>query len=213
MATISPGDVTVFIVDDDDQARKGVQRLLDSYCYKTETFSSAKAFLKRLPVDGVCCLLLDLQMPEMSGMELQEELASAGTTIPIVFLTGHGDIPTSVRAIKQGAEDFLPKLAEEKDLLDAVQRAVQRSRDLLADQQQLRQVTQSAATLTDREREVCQCVIAGLPNKHIASRLGITVRTVKAHRAKVMLKFNVESVADLVRRTEKAGIRPVVVYD
>ena len=121
---------TIFLVDDDDDARKALRRFLTSHGFQTESFPSAKAFLQRLPIEGVGCLILDLQMPEMSGMELQEKLARADISIPIVFLSGHGDISTSVKAIKRGAVDFLPKLAEEDDLLDAVRRGIQRSRDI-----------------------------------------------------------------------------------
>ena len=145
-------------------------------------------------------------MPGMSGMELQEELAACGCKIPIVFLTAHGDIPTSVRAVKRGAEDFLPKLAEEEELLDAIQLAVQRSIEILDDEQQHQHLKQCAASLTDREREVCQYLIAGLLNKQIARRLDISDRTVKAHKARVMEKFDVESIAELVRAAEQAGI-------
>lgn len=209
----SQTQATIFIVDDDADARLGLQRLLTSCGYRTEVFPSARAFLERLPIEGDGCLILDHQMPEMTGMDLLEELAGTECKIPIVFLTAHGDIPTSVKAIKWGAEDFLPKLADEEALLDAVERAVQRSRDVLADQRENQQIIDCAATLTEREREVCQHVIAGRLNKQIAGKLGITERTVKAHRAKVMQKFNVVSIADLVRLAEQAGIQPAIIDD
>ena len=192
---------TIFIVDDDDDARTALQRFLRSCGYQTEAFSSARAFLERLPIEGVSCLILDLQMPEMSGMALQEELTRTEYQIPIVFLTGHGDFPLSVTAIKRGAEDFLSKLADEEELLNAVERATERSRETLA-------VAQRVASLTDREREVCKHVVAGMLNKQIAVRLDIAERTVKAHRAKVMEKLSAESLAELVRLTAEAGIRP-----
>lgn len=199
---------TVFIVDDDNDARKGLQRFLKSHGYQIESFSSAMEFLGRLPIDEISCLVLDLQMPEMTGLDLQEELAKANVSIPIVFLTGQGDIPATVKAIKRGAEDFLPKLATEEELVDAIERALQRSKDNVDNRAKNQQVEQCAGSLTRREREVCELVIAGLLNKQIAVKLGISERTVKAHRAKVMQKFGVQSIAELVRLTAKAGILP-----
>ena len=198
----------IFLVDDDAGARTGLQELLASHGYQTEAFCSAVAFLDRLPIETTGCLVLDLHMPQMSGMELQEELAARGCTIPIVFLTAHGDIPTTVRAVKRGAEDFLPKLAEEEELLDAIQRAVQRSTQILDDEQRQQHLKHRASSLTGREREVCQYLIAGLLNKQIARRLHISDRTVKAHKAKVMEKFDVESIAELVRLAAQSGITP-----
>ncbi|TWT76792.1 Response regulator protein TodT [Planctomycetes bacterium CA13] len=198
---------TIFIVDDDDGARKGVQRLLDSYGYRTETFSSAKAFLDRSPIDAEGCLVLDHHMPEMTGMELLDELTGIDCKIPIVFLTAHGDIPTSVKAIKRGAEDFLSKLAEEKELIDAIERSLQRSRKTRDESDRKRCIQQRADSLTAREREVCSYVVAGWTNGQIGKQLGISERTVKAHRRAVMEKFEVSSLAELVRQTMVVGMQ------
>ena len=192
---------TIFVVDDDDGARNGLQELLTSHGYRTEAFASAQDFLDRLPIAGVACLVLDLEMPVMTGLELQEELVTRGCEIPIVFLTAHGDIPKTVTAVKRGAEDFLPKLVEEEELLAALRRALQRSIE-----QQKRK--QPADSLTAREREVCEHLMAGLLSKQIARRLDISERTVKAHKAKVLEKFHVASIAELVRAAERAGIKP-----
>lgn len=196
----------LFIVDDDDDARAGLERLLASHGYQTEAFNSAKGFLDRLPIDGEACLILDHHMPEMTGMELLDELSRKQFQIPIVFLTAYGDIPTSVKAIKQGAEDFLPKLAEEDELIDAIERSLERSRRNNDDAERDSYIRQCADSLTSREREVCGYVVAGWTNGQIAKKLGIVERTVKAHRAKVMEKFEVDNLADLVRQTMAAGM-------
>ena len=199
----------VFIVDDEEIVRVSLQRFLASYGYETKAFASAIEFLEHPPHNGVGCLILDLQMPNMSGIELQQQLADSGSSIPIVFLTAHGDIPISVKAMKLGAEDFLPKMPDTDELLEAVERALTRSKSKVKINEDLKHVRQTAANLTPREREVCECVISGMLNKQIASRLEIAERTVKAHRAKVMQKFDVHSVPDLVRLSEKAGISPI----
>lgn len=199
----------VFIVDDEENVRVSLQRFLTSYGYQTKAFASATEFLKHPPLDGVGCMILDLQMPNMSGIELQQKLANSGISLPIVFLTAQGDIPTSVKAMKLGAEDFLPKMPDTNELLEAVERALNRSKQEFESNEDLKHVQRTAAGLTTREREVCECVISGMLNKQIASRLDIAERTVKAHRAKVMQKFDVHSVPDLVRLSEKAGISPV----
>lgn len=197
---------TVFIVDDEEIARTSLQRFLKSCGYQTESFVSAADFLARPVNEGIACLILDLQMPNMSGIELQQELVQSGYDIPIVFLTAQGDIPTTVKAMKHGAEDFLPKMADEKELLDAVERALHRSANSVEETQKNEQARTSAASLTDREREICRYVVSGMLNKQIAHKLDIAERTVKAHRAKVMHKFQVDSVAALVRKTQRAGI-------
>lgn len=201
---------TIYIVDDEESARKSMQRFLKSHGFKTITFASAMDFLAESLRVEHGCLILDLQMPKMSGIELQQELVESGCELPIIFLTAHGDIPNSVKAMKQGAEDFLPKMADERQLLEAIERALQRSLRLMDERTKSENARASAASLTDRERQVCQCVISGMLNKQIASRLAIAERTVKAHRAQVMQKFGVESVADLVRITALAGVEPVV---
>ena len=197
---------TVFVVDDEAIARKSLERFLKSHGFRTKTFSSGADFLEHLPLSGVGCLVLDLQMPGMTGLELQEKLAEAGCDVPTVFLTGHGDIPTTVRAMKQGADNFLPKMADEDELLDAIHQALQRSADTFLQQQRKQEAHALANSLTEREREVCSYVIRGLPNKQIAREMGIAERTVKAHRAKVMQKFNADSLAQLVRIAQEAGI-------
>lgn len=193
-------DATVFIVDDEEPVRTGLQRFLHSEGYVTETFASAEEFLGRIPIKGVGCLLLDIQMPGLSGIELQERLVELECMVPIVFLTAVGDIPTSVKAIKRGAENFLSKLADSQNLLNAVDGALERSRAKQG-------ILKLAEQLTDREREICSYVIAGMLNKQIGYKLGIVERTVKAHRAKVMEKFGVTSVAELVRLAEQAGLK------
>lgn len=197
---------TIYIVDDDDDARIGTQRLLKSYGYQTETFSSAKSFLDRLPIEGEGCLILDHQMPEMTGMELLDRLSDTDCTLPIVFLTAFGDIPTSVKAIKRGAEDFLPKLSDESELIDAIERSLNRSHELNDEAACRKHLSKCEQSLTAREREVCGYVVTGWTNGQIAKKLAIAERTVKAHRAKVMEKYEVSTLADLVRRTMAIGI-------
>ncbi len=197
---------TIFVVDDDDDARVGVERLLKSYGYQTEMFSSAKSFLDRLPIEGEGCLLLDHQMPEMTGMELLDRLAGTDCTLPIVFLTAFGDIPTSVKAIKRGAEDFLPKLSDESELIDAIERSLNRSHELNEEVASSKHLCACEQSLTVREREVCGYVVTGWTNGQIAMKLAIAERTVKAHRAKVMEKFEVHTLADLVRQSMAAGV-------
>lgn len=198
---------TVFIVDDDDSARIGLQRLMKSNEFETETFASAAAFLERLPIEGEACVILDQHMPGMTGLELVEFLAGdAAFSTPIIFLTAHADVRTSVKAVKLGAEDFLPKMADDCELLDAIQRSLQRSREDNDVAARASYVRKCADRLTNRESEVCGYVVAGWTNGQIAKKLGITERTVKAHRSKVMEKFEVATLADLVRQTQVAGI-------
>lgn len=198
---------TVFIVDDEESIRVSLQRFLISHGYQTKVFSSATDFMEHPIHKGAGCMILDLQMPGMSGIELQQKLVNLGNTLPIVFLTAQGDIPTSVKAMKLGAEDFLPKMPDSDELLDAVERALHRSSKAIESDSQRKLARDNAASLTDRETEVCHCVIRGMLNKQIASRLGISERTVKAHRAKVMRKFAADSIPDLVRLTQAAGIK------
>lgn len=198
---------TVYVVDDDEGARRGVGRLISSYGYQVELFESAKDFLVRLPIHGEGCLILDHQMPEMTGMELLDELNADNCNVPVVFLTAHGDIPTSVKAIKKGAEDFLPKMAEEEELISVIKRAISRSSEMIDEQSRRRYARECLDALTEREREVCGYVVAGWTNGVIAQRLGISERTIKAHRKKVMEKFEVCSLADLVRQTMAAEMQ------
>lgn len=196
----------VFIVDDDDSVRKSLARLITSVGLKVETFSSANAFLKRDAYDGPACLVLDIRMPGLSGLELQTELAKAERTLSIVFITSHGNITMSVQAIKAGAVDFLEKPFEEQDLLDAVHLAIQKDRATKEKLAELREIQERVESLTPREREVFALVVTGMLNKQIAFEMGISEKTIKVHRARVMQKMQAESFADLVRLAEKLGI-------
>ena len=196
----------VFIVDDDDSVRKSLARLITSVGLKVETFSSANAFLKRDAYDGPACLVLDIRMPGLSGLDLQTELARAQRTLSIVFISGHGNITMSVQAIKAGAVDFLEKPFEEQDLLDAVNLAIQKDRAAKQKLADLSKIQERVESLTPREREVFAFVVTGMLNKQIAFEMGISEKTIKVHRARVMQKMQAESLADLVRLAEKLGI-------
>lgn len=196
----------VFIVDDDESVRKALSRLIKSVDLKVETFSSANDFLKRDPYDGPACLVLDIRMPGLSGLDLQAELAKSERTSSIVFITGHGNIPMSVQAIKAGAVDFLEKPFEEQALLDAVHLAIQKDRLVKEKLAELRKIQERVESLTPREREVFALVVTGMLNKQIAFEMGISEKTIKVHRARVMQKMQAESLADLVRMAEKASV-------
>lgn len=198
---------TVFVVDDDASVRKGLVRLLKSAGYRPEGCVSAEEFLERWerdPAPG--CVLLDIQMPGLDGLQLQQKLQSSMHGIPVIFITGHGDIPSSVAAMKAGAVDFFPKPINGDDLLKAVQEAIQRDRIERAERAEGAAVARRYETLTSREREVMALVIQGLLNKQIASVLGASEKTVKIHRGRVMEKMKVRSVADLVRAAEKISL-------
>lgn len=196
----------VFIVDDDESVRKALSRLIKSVGLKVETFSSANDFLKRDPYDGPACLVLDIRMPGLSGLDLQTELAKSKRTLSIIFITGHANIPMSVQAIKAGAVDFLEKPFEEQTLLDAIHLAIQKDRAAKEKLAKLSKIQERVESLTPREREVFALVVTGMLNKQIAFEMGISEKTIKAHRARVMQKMQVDSLADLVRMAEKAGI-------
>jgi RNA polymerase sigma factor (sigma-70 family) len=198
----------VFIVDDDASVRNGLERLVRSVGLRGETFASAPEFLQRAATDGPSCLVLDVRMPGVSGLALQETLAAAGHRIPIIFITGHGDITMSVRAMKAGAVDFLPKPFNDQDLLEAIQEAIARDQQAREEWAELRDIQQRVALLTPRERDVLVLVVAGFLNKQIAVELGMSEKTVKAHRAQVMQKMQVSSVAQLVLLAEKVGLTP-----
>ena len=196
----------VFLVDDDASVRKGLSRLLRSAGFHVEAFASAQEFMDREPFDGNVCLVLDIRMPGYSGTELFKQLCKADDSFPVVFITGHGDIPTGVQAIKEGAVDFLTKPVDDEKLLSAVQDAlargaVERERHIGATH-----TRQLLRTLTEREFEVFTYVITGMLNKQIAYDLGISEKTVKVHRGRVTEKLGVHSVAELVRLAEKAGV-------
>ena len=199
---------TVHVVDDDASFLSAISRLLRANGFAVKTYSSAREFLERRDADTPGCVLADLKMPGMDGLELQSELEPSCNPLPIVFLTGHGDIPSSVRAMRRGAEDFLEKLAPKKALLDAVNRAL--ARDARERNTRARQLELRARfdTLSERELEVLSYVVRGRLNKQIAYDLGIHERTVKLHRTAITTKLNVQSVAELTRLTQEAGIFP-----
>jgi FixJ family two-component response regulator len=202
---ISP---TVFIVDDEARVRKGLSRLLRAEGLCVEEYASAELFLTRKKFEGIGCLVLDYQMMGLTGLDLQRRLEEVGDPIPIIFLSGHGDIATSVTAMKEGAVDFLTKPVDATDLLKAVRRSFKRHEEALARRGDVETARRRCETLTPRELDVMRCVITGALNKQIAQFLGITLKTVKVHRGRVMQKMGVESVADLVRLCDDAGIEP-----
>ena len=198
---------TVFLIDDDDSVRRALARLIRSTGRHVRPFASAREFLENGPqVDGPACLVLDVCMPGLNGLDLQHELKKANAFHPIVFITGHGDIPMSVTAMKEGAVDFLPKPVRDEDLLRSVNQALARAERELAERAETEAVESRLETLTPRERQVMALVVNGMLNKQIASELGTTEKTVKVHRARVMQKMEVESLADLVRAAEKIGL-------
>jgi len=202
-----PSDVLIAVVDDEPLVRKGLERLIRSMGWRVRTFASAQEFLERVPTDAPCCIVLDLQMPGLSGLDLQKRMAEMGLETPIIFLTGHGDIPVTVEAMKAGASEFLTKPVDDDKLLVAIEEAIERdrrARERRADRDALQRLYDS---LTAREQEVMQHVIAGLLNKQIAAELNITEDTVKFHRGHIMRKMRAESLADLVRMAENLGIR------
>jgi FixJ family two-component response regulator len=199
---------TVFLVDDDDSVRRALSRLIKSAGYAVQAFASARDFLEywRITNEGPACLVLDVRMPGLSGLDLQHELLASNALLPIIFITGHGDIPMSVKAMKEGAVDFLPKPLKDKELLNAIEQALSRADHGLREQKELEYVQRRLKTLTPREREVMTLVVRGLLNKQIAFELGTVEKTVKVHRARVMEKMEVQSLADLVRLAEKVGL-------
>jgi FixJ family two-component response regulator len=197
---------TVFVVDDDPAVLTSLSRLLRAARMNVAAFGSAREFLERYERHAPGCLVLDVAMPGLNGLELQSALVAKGSTIPIVFLTGHGDIPTSVRAMKGGAVDFLTKPVNDAELIEAIRLAIKRDRITRQARAELDDILERLATLTPREREVLDHVVSGQLNKQIAGDLVIVESTVKVHRARVMEKLKVRSVAELVRLAERAGI-------
>jgi FixJ family two-component response regulator len=204
---MSAAESTVFVIDDEPSVRKSLGRLLKAAGYRVEAFASAREFLQREPDAGVGCLVLDVQMPELNGLELQHALTETDHSLPIIFITGHGDIPMSVRAMRAGAIDFLSKPFDEKDLLGAIDRALDSARLQSKQRAESTDIKRLLMTLTPREHEVLLQVITGQPNKQIAATLGASEKTIKVHRGRMMHKLQVQSVADLVRLCEKVGIR------
>jgi len=196
----------VYVVDDDELICRALSRLFRSVGMEAKTFSSATAFMEYSPLDRPACLVLDVRLPGPSGLDLQSALGQARLDIPIIFLTGHASVPTSVRAMKGGAVDFLEKPFNDQDLLDCVQRALDRSREQRATRAERVEFQRRLETLTPREREVLKLVVAGMLNKQIANTLGNSEKTIKIHRGRVMQKMQADSVAALVRMTQNLGL-------
>jgi FixJ family two-component response regulator len=196
----------VFVVDDDQSVRDALEGLLQSAGWRVETFATSDEFLARPLAEEVACLVLDIELPGTGGLELQDELARMRGDLPIVFITGHGDVGRSVRAMKAGAVEFLVKPFSDVALLDGIERAIERSKELLSRKAELAVLNDHYATLSARERQVMQLVISGLMNKEIAHQLGTREVTVKVQRGKVMRKMHAQSLPDLVRMAEKLGI-------
>jgi FixJ family two-component response regulator len=200
---------TVFVVDDDPSIRESLSLLLSSAGYSVNTFASAKEFLEsEHSTSGPACLVLDVKMPGISGLDLQKELTSRNYAIPVIFITGHGDIPMSVLAMKKGAVDFLSKPFDDGQLLDAVKVALLKDSQARSDLNEQKHIMQRLDSLTTRENEILTYLITGMLNKQIAYELKISERTVKAHRKQVFDKMGVNSMAELVRQTEKVGVKP-----
>ncbi len=205
---MSTPPATVFVVDDDPSVLRAVSRLVRSAGMNAATFHSPQDFLDRQNPDAPGCLVLDVNMPGLNGLELQQALSRAGSRLPVIFLTGNGDIPMTVRAMKSGAVNFLSKPCGDGALLAAIGEAMELDRQLRIHEAETRALADVIATLTPREREVMLGVVAGELNKQIAAKLGTVEKTIKVHRARVMEKLRVSSVADLVRLVERAGQRP-----
>ena len=199
----------VFVVDDDPSMRNAMQLLFKSVGLQAEVFATTVEFLQRGPADIPCCLVLDVRLPGLSGLDFQTELAKANNQVPIVFMTGHGDIPMSVKAMKAGAIEFLPKPFRDQDMLDAVRLGLERDRVRREGEKATSDVRDKFASLTQREREVMAFVTAGLMNKQIAGEMQLAEITVKLHRGSVMRKMGAKSVADLVRMADLVGISQV----
>jgi FixJ family two-component response regulator len=193
----------VFIIDDDVRMRAAMQRLLKSVGLRAESFATPQDFLRRKPPDGPSCLVLDVRLPGMSGLDVQSKLIDSGVHIPIIFITGHGDIPMTVKAMKSGAVEFLTKPFRDQDLLDAIQLALERGNQTLQQQHEVRKLKERYETLTAREREVMGLLISGMFTKQIASRLGTSEITAQVHRGHVMHKMRANSPAELGRIAEK----------
>ena len=201
-------EAVVYVVDDDASVRRALSRLIHSVGLEVMTFPSAHAFLAFTPSDRPACLVLDVRLPGPSGLDLQAALTQADRSVPIVFITGHGNVPTSVRAMKGGAVDFLQKPFNDQELLDCVQRALRRSGEERAERAERSELERRVGSLTPREREVLLLVVAGMLNKQVADKLGIAEKTIKVHRGRVMEKMQADSIPDLVRMGEKLAPQP-----
>jgi RNA polymerase sigma factor (sigma-70 family) len=203
---MSEAEATVFVVDDDAPLRESLRNLIRSVGLRVELFASAQEFLQSQQPDTPSCLVLDVRMPGLSGLDLQKQTSEAGLEIPIIFITGHGDVPMTVRAMKAGAVEFLTKPFRDQDLLDAIQQALERSRNAREQRAATKELRQRFASLTPREREVMERVVAGLLNKQIGAELGTSETTVKIHRHQVMEKMGAGSLPELVRMADRLGI-------
>jgi FixJ family two-component response regulator len=199
---------TVFIIDDDRGMRQSIQDLVESVGLRAESFATGEEFLKRKRTNDPSCLVLDVRLPQMSGLDFQRQLAETGMQIPIIFVTAHGDVPMSVRALKSGAVEFLTKPFRDQDLLDAIQQALQRDRTAQEQQAEIHDLQGRYHALTRREQEVMTLVVSGMLNKQIASEIGASEATVKIHRGQVMHKMQAGSVVDLVRMADKLKLSP-----
>ena len=209
---MNKSNAIIYIVDDDPSIRKSLNRLLSSSGYCAETFSSADEFIEsNLESSELACLILDVKMPGVTGFELQEKLLSVNSSLPVIFISGHGDIPSSVKAIKKGAVDFLAKPFNETDLLKAIEEALEKYSNSKIEIDEKKAIQKRLDKLTEREYEIFTYVLTGMFNKNIAAELNISEKTVKVHRGRVMDKLNVDSVAALVNLANKIGIKPVEV--
>ena len=203
---MSEADAMIFVVDDDASMREALQRLLRSMGLPVTTFASAREFLQHRGADVPGCLVLDVRLPGLSGLDLQHELAAAQMDLPIIFITGYGDIPMTVQAMKAGAVEFLTKPFRDQDLLDAIQQALERDRVARAQRTEMAELRERFDALTPRERDVFGLVVTGLQNKQVAAVLGTSEITIKRHRAQVMHKMRVTSLAELVRIADQLGL-------
>src|SRR3984885_5193082 len=195
----------VFVIDDDPSMREALEDLVRTVGLEVRTFAAPQQFLQSKPPDGPGCLVLDVRLPGMSGLTFHQELAKEGLALPVIFITGHGDIPMSVRAMKAGAVEFLAKPFHDQDLLDAIHAAIERDRKRRRDAMRLAELRKRFATLTERERQIMTFVVIGRPNKQIAAELSISEMTVKVHRGQVMRKMRAGSLPELVRMADRLG--------
>ena len=201
-----PAAPTVFVVDDDDLVRASIRGMLKSVGLHSETFGTPQEFLRSKRPNGPSCLVLDVRLPGVSGLDFQRELVNAGLRIPIIFITGHGDIPMTVKAMKSGAVEFLTKPFRDQDLIDAIEDGIEKSRAAQQERVKINEFHALYESLTPREREVFPLVVEGLLNKQIAAQLGASEKTIKVHRGQVMHKMKAESLAHLIRIGEKLGL-------